>query len=355
MYAYCSNNPVSREDANGEAFDTVFDILSLGASIVDVIANPYDPWAWAGLAGDVIDVAVPFVTGVGEVTRAAKVAKETAEVVDDAHAALKTVSNVGDALPGACFIAGTLVSVEGGYKPIEDVVAGEYVWAWDEETGEVALKQVVETYVRESEELIHIFVNGEEIITTPTHPFYSPVKGWTDAVNLRAGDILVLVNGEYVIVEKVQHEILEAPVTVYNFQVEDFHTYFVGVCEVLVHNNCALGVLDDSTLVVRGGMSTPENLMHNQLQDARGHISANSANGVSLEDLATTPQPFRNGQISVTTVGEIRKAGMDVIPDPSGTNVFHASIVPRTNPISGEEAAILSGLFKRQPNIWRQK
>ena len=242
MYAYCSNNPVSREDANGEAFDTVFDILSLGASIVDVIANPYDPWAWAGLAGDVIDVAVPFVTGVGEVTRAAKVAKETAEVVDDAHAALKTVSNVGDALPGACFIAGTLVSVEGGYKPIEDVVAGEYVWAWDEETGEVALKQVVETYVRESEELIHIFVNGEEIITTPTHPFYSPVKGWTDAVNLRAGDILVLVNGEYVIVEKVQHEILEALVTVYNFQVQDFHTYYVATSGVLVHNSCSVEI-----------------------------------------------------------------------------------------------------------------
>ena len=32
-------------------------------------------------------------------------------------------------------------------------------------------------------------MNGEEIITTPSHPFYSPVKGWTDAAQLRAGDI----------------------------------------------------------------------------------------------------------------------------------------------------------------------
>jgi hypothetical protein len=240
MFAYCCNNPVTREDPDGEAFDTVFDILSLGASIADVISNPRDPWAWAGLAGDVIDVAVPFVTGVGEVTRAAKVAKETAEVVDDAHDAMKTVCAFGDA---ACFIAGTLVSIEDGYKAIEDVEAGDYVWAWDEETGEVALKQVVETYVRKSDQLIHIFVNGEEIITTPDHPFYVPVKGWTDAVNLRAGDILVLVNGKYVIVEKVQHEILEAPVTVYNFQVEDFHTYFVGFSSILVHNsNCGIEI-----------------------------------------------------------------------------------------------------------------
>ena len=56
-------------------------------------------------------------------------------------------------------------------------------------------------------------------------------------MQLRAGDILVLVNGDYVVVEKVQHEILEAPVTVYNFQVEDYHTYFVA-SGVLVHNSC---------------------------------------------------------------------------------------------------------------------
>lgn len=66
---------------------------------------------------------------------------------------------------------------------------------------------------------------------------YSPVKGWTEAVDLRAGDILVLVNGEHVIVEKIQHEILESLINVYNFQVEDYHTYYVGK-GILVHNTC---------------------------------------------------------------------------------------------------------------------
>ncbi len=64
-------------------------------------------------------------------------------------------------------------------------------------------------------------------------------KGWYAAVDLRAGDILVLVNGEYVTLEKTQHEILEAPITVYNFEVEDYHTYYVGTDGVLVHNSCA--------------------------------------------------------------------------------------------------------------------
>ncbi len=50
--------------------------------------------------------------------------------------------------------------------------------------------------------------------------------------------MLVLSNGELVTVEWVQHEILESPIKVYNFEVEDFHTYFVGECGVLVHNEC---------------------------------------------------------------------------------------------------------------------
>ena len=70
------------------------------------------------------------------------------------------------------------------------------------------------------------------------HPFYSPVKGWTSAIDLRAGDILVMLNGEYVVVEQVQHELLESPETTYNFEVEGFHTYYVGNTAVLVHNKC---------------------------------------------------------------------------------------------------------------------
>ena len=104
--------------------------------------------------------------------------------------------------------------------------------------GETTLKEVVQTFVNEADELIHIKVNGEEIVTTNEHPFYVPVKGWTAACQLRAGDRLQLVNGEYVVVEQIQHEILESPIKVYNFEVEDFHTYYVGEQSVLVHNVC---------------------------------------------------------------------------------------------------------------------
>jgi len=115
---------------------------------------------------------------------------------------------------------------------------GNFVWASDLETGETELKPVVQLFRNETDEWVHVTVNGEEIVCTSEHPFYSPVKGWTAACQLRAGDILVLVNGEYVVVEQVQHEILENPETTYNFEVDDFHTYYVGKESVLVHNLC---------------------------------------------------------------------------------------------------------------------
>lgn len=71
------------------------------------------------------------------------------------------------------------------------------------ETGETELKPVVRTFRNETTELVHVTVNGEGIICTCEHPIYSPVKGWTAACQLRAGDILVLLNGEYVAVEQV--------------------------------------------------------------------------------------------------------------------------------------------------------
>lgn len=142
-----------------------------------------------------------------------------------------------------CFIAGTLVLTEEGAKPIEAVELGDTVYASDPETGKKGYKQVVMTFERETDELIKVTYSGETVTTTSTHPFYSPQKGWTKAIDLRAGDMLVTSNGAYVIIEKVEHELLETPVTVYNFEVEDFHTYYVSAnadsdAFVLVHNSC---------------------------------------------------------------------------------------------------------------------
>ena len=78
LYAYCDNNPVVRRDLQGYFWETLFDIVSLGTSVVEVCVNPGDPWNWAGLIGDAIDL-IPFVTGAGEATRAVKTANKVAD------------------------------------------------------------------------------------------------------------------------------------------------------------------------------------------------------------------------------------------------------------------------------------
>ena len=135
-----------------------------------------------------------------------------------------------------CFIAGTIVAEKEGPKKIEDIQPGDLVWATNPNTGETELKEVKQLFRNETDEWIHIKVNDEEIVCTPNHPFWVPVKGWTKACHLRAGDRLQLLNGEYVIVEQIQHELLESPETTYNFEVEEFHTYYVGLIGVLAHN-----------------------------------------------------------------------------------------------------------------------
>jgi hypothetical protein len=139
---------------------------------------------------------------------------------------------------GICFVAGTLITTADGFTPIEEIQVGDLVWASNPETGETDLKPVVNTFINKAYHLIHITVDGQEISTTSEHPFWVPQKGWIPAIALRAGDELLLLCGRIVIIEIIQHEILENPITVYNFEVEDFHTYFVTEIAVLVHNTC---------------------------------------------------------------------------------------------------------------------
>ncbi len=81
-----------------------------------------------------------------------------------------------------------------------------------------------------------VTINGEEIITTDNYPFYVQGRGFIEAGSLLVEDKLVSSIGEDLIVEDYYIKLTKEPVSVYNFQVEDFHTYFVGDCAVWVHN-----------------------------------------------------------------------------------------------------------------------
>ena len=136
----------------------------------------------------------------------------------------------------SCFVAGTLVMAVAGMVAIETIKSGDKVISTDPETMETSPKTVLETYIREVTTLVHLTVNGEEIVTTVDHPFYVKNQGFIKAGELIVGDELLDVNGNVLLVENFDVELTDKPVKVYNFQVEDFHTYHVSGFSVLVHN-----------------------------------------------------------------------------------------------------------------------
>lgn len=135
-----------------------------------------------------------------------------------------------------CFVAGTLVFTACGLIAIENIRVGDKVFSQNTETGEQAVKTVVETYVRQVTELVHLRIDGEDITTTHDHPFYVVNYGFKDAGKLSRQDKLFGNDGRVCPIDDISFLSEETPRTVYNFQVEDHHTYFVGYAGILVHN-----------------------------------------------------------------------------------------------------------------------
>lgn len=189
-------------------------------------------------------------------------------------------------IPGECFIAGTLVMTSIGSKPIEEIQVGDEVWAYDEETGEKSLKKVVNLFRNTTKKWIHLlfeFENGntEEIVCTEGHPFYVNNFGWIVADKLFENDEVLLYTNKKAIVLEKEIQILAKEETTYNFEVEDFHTYYVGSNEILVHNECG------KRAAMRAAKRS-ENIPMNQKTDSIE---------LSLEDMESLKMIGENGRV----------------------------------------------------------
>ena len=76
------------------------------------------------------------------------------------------------------------------------------------------------------------------IFCTGGHPFYVVGKGFVEARKLKVSEKLLLSCGKEVIIKKIEIEKLIMSERTYNFEVSDFHTYYVSEKAVLVHNLC---------------------------------------------------------------------------------------------------------------------
>ena len=141
-------------------------------------------------------------------------------------------------VPCGCFIAGTLILTNAGAKPIEQIKLGDIVWAYNDTTQSYGQKKVIHLFQYQRDSVYHITVGKETIKATADHPFYIGGR-WLRVAELKIGDSVKLFDGSNLVIEQIT--VVPGRTTVYNFEVEDYHTYYVGDAKVLVHNEGPCG------------------------------------------------------------------------------------------------------------------
>ena len=356
-YAFAGGNPISGIEIDGHLFGMSWsDIGHLALDVVGLVpvvgeAADLANAAWYAAEGDYVNAAlsaasaIPFagyaatgaklaIKGADAVSGAVKASDEVAAAAtktgDDAAAAgTKTTDNAAAAPPPAakpapapapkpapaptkvapskaepsaaqagracnCFPAGTEVATGDGAKVIEDVEVGDQVWARDLTTGESHLRTVVGLFSKQAERLVTVEVGGESVEVTPEHPFWVVGRGWVDAGALKVGEQLLTRDGRWLPIEELT--VRAERVTVFNFEVEGDHNYYVADSQLLVHN-CEVTVTHFTTKsgynkIMGGGPKGSITLKASS--PAKGNPSGVYVTPMSLADITKKPGGFKS-------------------------------------------------------------
>ncbi len=157
------------------------------------------------------------------------------------------VTNVSEPSSHSCFAPGTIVWTHGGPRPIEEIIAGDFVLSQNPANGEVDYRPVLKTTLGDPTKVMELAVGEDRIVATLGHRFWVGGQGWTMTKHLQPSAQLHSLTGPMML------EYLEPreEVACHNLVVEGFHTYFIGESKLLVHDiECprpTLGSLPGST------------------------------------------------------------------------------------------------------------
>jgi hypothetical protein len=133
---------------------------------------------------------------------------------------------------GRCFARGTLVRTVVGPRPIEELQVGDRVLTSDVTTGAIEVRPVVAVRHNPPSPTLRLTLGSESIVTTPIHRFWKSGAGWVMARALKPGDAVRAIGG----VLKVVATDPDTVQPVYNLEVADGRSYFVGERGALVHD-----------------------------------------------------------------------------------------------------------------------
>ena len=205
-YAYTLNDPVNYTDPTGRFALGHGCAIATAVSIGSGVGFHYSTETWqTGLAGAGL-ISVPIGLPVCLVALKNKLLRGNQGVQDaDDDDLVRNYENVvgpdngqgnGNGCGSPCFTAETKVAVSEGFRRIKNIKVGDAVWAYNEQTGQKALKPVVRVFRRKSPSLIVLTVGDQVIETTPEHPFWVEGKGWTPAKDLQGVKSLLSLRGE---------------------------------------------------------------------------------------------------------------------------------------------------------------
>ena len=135
-----------------------------------------------------------------------------------------------------CFVVGTKVKTENGFKNIEDIKVGEIIYSYNLDNNNLELKKVLDTIKSSTIDTYKVTIGDKEVEMSPKHQIYIIDKGWVRAYNLKVGDKLLDINGKEVSITKIEYKKYDKPIDTYNLTVEGNGNYFVTNIQVLVHN-----------------------------------------------------------------------------------------------------------------------
>ena len=239
--------------------------------------------------------------------------------------------------PKECFAAGTLIETQDGKKAIEQIDIGDKVLSKNPETGEQTWKSVVRLFqnYKTIYRLTIVSSIGETAIidTTEEHPFYVTDQSWVNAVDLKSGDTIATSDGGIAFVESVTNTGRQEKV--YNFEVEDFHTYFVGEFGLLVHNICDEGRAQQLAETVPDDYKCVGEC-HNFANDLQTKLESEGISGTRLEMETGTGliASDKNGIISETGKHSAVQVGDTVFDNMNPNGVSKKEWV---NDLGGEE------------------
>jgi hypothetical protein len=140
--------------------------------------------------------------------------------------------NLGD-FHYSCFAAGTPVHTMTGQRPIETIAIGDRVLTQNPRSGALSFQPVLAAVHNRPDALWKIDLGRETIQATGIHRFWHVGKGWVMTRDLKPGDRLRALGG----VAEVKSAELGSVQPVFNLEVLQAESYFVGKTGMLVHDN----------------------------------------------------------------------------------------------------------------------